>query len=157
MNSDSDLLDIAPIFRRYADELKYICVTHSLSDTPDSRLVEEEVVVGTITATCSQHRYRNDRTYRMRLHAKMLVDTVRRKFYRRPEDPASDEGRGVMRYALQQAWRAWDYGMRNNHVFGASSFCFIALGVVATVLVDMGAVLMKIDGETDAGGGGFDI
>jgi RNA-dependent RNA polymerase len=151
-NLDDDVREVAPVFRRYADELKYICVTHSLSDSPESRLMEEEVVVGTITATCSQHRFRNDRTYRMRLHAKMLVDTIRRKFYGRVEDMASDEGREAMQYGLQKAWWAWDFAMRNRHIFGANSFALIALAVIGTVLSDMGVVMTKIEGGGNVGG-----
>lgn len=151
VNSERALMSIAPVFRRYADELKYICITHSLSDSPESRLVEEEVVVGTITAVCSQHRYRNDRTYRMRLHSKVLVDNVRRKLYRPVRDPATPEAVGEMRYGLSQAWLAWEYGMRNSHIFGARSFAIVALGVIAAVMSDMGLVMLKPEGQADAG------
>lgn len=152
-NSDRDLSAIAPIFRRYADELRYISVTHSLSDSPESRLDEEEVVVGTITAVCSQTRFRNDRSYRMRLHAKTLVDSVRKKLYQHVKDPTTPEATGVMRYGLAQAWLAWDYGMRNRHIFGANSFSIIALGSIAAALSDMGKINMKREKrETDASG-----
>ena len=155
-NEDEELASIAPIFRRYADELRYICITHSLSDSPDSRLVEEEVVVGTIMATCSQHRFRNDRTYRMRLHAKMLVDTTRRRLYRGIADADSPEG--AMRYGLKQAWLAWDYGMRNRHIFGANSFALIALAVIGTVLSEMNVVLLKVEkSDKDAADGALGI
>lgn len=127
-------------------------MTHSLSDSPDSRLIEEEVVVGTITATCSQNRFRTDRTYRMRLHAKMLADTVRKRLYRGVEDAQSPEG--AMRYGLKQAWLAWDYGMRNRGVFGANSFALIALAVMGTILSDMGVVMLKTEGSDDTTGGG---
>lgn len=157
-NSERGLLGIAPLFGRYAEELRYICVTHSLSDSPESRLVEEEVVVGTITAVCSQHRYRNDRTYRMRLHAKALVDSVRRRLYVPPrDDPMGADATGAMRYGLQQAWLAWDYGMRNRHMFGANSFAVVALGVIGAVLADLGKITLKPGKEEAAGGGGDDM
>lgn len=151
-NSERAVASIAPIFSRYADELRYICATHSLSDSPDSRLVEEEVVVGTITAVCSQHRYRNDRTYRMRLHSKVLVDSVRRKLYQPVRDPDAPNATGQMRYNLQQAWLAWDYGMRNRHIPGANSFAIVALGVIGAALADMDKVRLR-PGQEDVGSG----
>ncbi|EKM55297.1 uncharacterized protein PHACADRAFT_173398 [Phanerochaete carnosa HHB-10118-sp] len=150
-NSERDVASIAPVFGRYAEELRYICVTHSLSDSPESRLVEEEVVVGTITAVCSQHRYRNDRTYRMRLHSKVLVDSVRRRLYQPVRDQLAPEAVGQMRYNLQQGWLAWDYGMRNRHIPGANSFAIIALGVIGAALTDMGRILLKPGLEDMAG------
>jgi RNA-dependent RNA polymerase len=56
--------------------MRYICVTHTLVDQPEVRL-KEEVVLGTILANCVPSRWRNDRTYRMRLHTEGLVDDIR--------------------------------------------------------------------------------
>ncbi|GJE87096.1 RdRP-domain-containing protein [Phanerochaete sordida] len=142
-NAERELAGVAGVFARYAEELRYICVTHALSDSPESRLVEAEVVVGTISAVCTQHRYRNDRTHRMRLHARVLVDGVRRRLYARVGDPADPAAQGQMRYNLKQGWLAWDYGMRNRHMFGASSFAVVALGVIGAALADMGQITLK--------------
>ena len=81
----------------------------------------------------------------MRLHTKMLVDSIRKKLYQHVKDPHTPEASGVMRYGLAQAWLAWDYGMRNRHIFGANSFAIIALGSIAAALADMGQIDMKVD------------
>ncbi|CCM00004.1 uncharacterized protein FIBRA_02029 [Fibroporia radiculosa] len=72
-NQDEHVAEMTKLFQRYTDELRYICITHALSDASDVRLVEEEVVVGTILAKCTQTRWRTDRTYRMRLHSATLA------------------------------------------------------------------------------------
>ena len=76
-NDDRNVADMRSLFLRYERELRYICVTHALSDAPDIRLQEEEVAIGTILANCSQHRWRTDRMHRMRLHASELVREMR--------------------------------------------------------------------------------
>ncbi|THG97697.1 hypothetical protein EW026_g4356 [Hermanssonia centrifuga] len=142
-NKDADVAAMAPLFRGYVEELKYICLTHSLYDSPDSRLVEEEVVIGTILANCSQNRHRTDRMYRLRLNASVLVWDIRRRIYERTETPTA----GELRYGLTQAWLAWDFGKRNKGIFGANSFTFIALAVIADILDTMGAVDVKRAGK----------
>ena len=143
-NSDQHVSEMEPLFRRYVDELRYICLTHALSDSPDDRLSEEEVVIGAILANCSQHRYRQDRMYRMRLNSRVLADDIARKLYMRVNEPVI----GALRYGLGQAWLAWDFGTRNRGVFGASSFSLIALKVIMNILEDMGEITLK------GGGGG---
>ena len=140
-NSDRDVGEAAPLFRRYADELTYICLAHSLSDSPDSRLLEEEVVVGSILAHCSEARFRNDRMYRMRLHSSVLVSNTRSKMFQWRENPTD----GDLRYGLVQAWRAWDFGMRNRTTFGANSFAIVALGVIMDILQLAGCIVVKRD------------
>ncbi|KAI0703549.1 RdRP-domain-containing protein [Cytidiella melzeri] len=138
-HSDSDVSETKPLFARYVDELKYICLVHALSDSPDSRLVEEEIVIGTILAHCSEGRFRKDRMFRMRLHATVLVDNIRKKLWEWKEEPSE----GELRYGLVQAWRAWDFGMRNRGMFGASSFAIIALGVICNLLQTAGCIEVK--------------
>ena len=75
---DDYSLEPQKLFQRYTDELRYICATHTLSDAPDVRLLEAEVVIGTILAKCTQKRWRSDRIYRMRLHASKLVEDIQR-------------------------------------------------------------------------------
>jgi RNA-dependent RNA polymerase len=45
---------LVDLFQYYLDELRYICVTHTLSNTAGTSLLEEEVVIGTILAESSQ-------------------------------------------------------------------------------------------------------
>ncbi|KAF8809112.1 hypothetical protein BYT27DRAFT_7254985 [Phlegmacium glaucopus] len=110
------------LFRRYVDELRYICATHTLSDVPGVRLLEAEVVIGTILAKCSQKRWRTNRIYRIRLHASALVQEVRRNLIESMESTVSELIAG-----LQLAWSAWDLSLRRRNEFAANSFGLIAL------------------------------
>ncbi|CDO73610.1 hypothetical protein BN946_scf185014.g80 [Trametes cinnabarina] len=139
-NEDRNVADMTSLFLRYEQELRYICVTHALSDAPDIRLREEEVVVGTILAVCSQQRWRRDRMQRMRLQSSELVRDVRRGLYQ-PADVLNPE-QGELLYGLSQAWLAWDFGMRNKTVFGARSFSLVALGVVFDTLTKLGGLVI---------------
>lgn len=122
------LYEIAKMFGRYVDELRYICSTHTVSNTPGVRLLEAEVVAGTILAKCSQKRWRKDRMYRMRLHASTLARDVQREL---AEDLAADQATQDQLIAgLRSAWHAWSYSLRRGNEFGANSFGLIALGVV---------------------------
>lgn len=51
---DSAILDnhSSELFQRYADELRYICVIHTLSYAPIFGLLEAEVVIVTILVKC---------------------------------------------------------------------------------------------------------
>ena len=150
---NTDHADVEPLFRRYVDELRYICLTHSLYD--DTRLEEEEVVIGSILANCSQHRFRTDRMYRMRLHAGTLVKDVQKELYRRYGEEMPPEPQ--IRFGLSQAWAAWDFATRNRGHFGANSFALIALLAIADALEDLGEINMleplqptPVDGEEEA-------
>jgi len=124
--------EISMMFRRYVDELHYICATHTISNTPGVRLSEAEVVAGTILAKCSQKRWRKDRIYRMRLHASTLAREVQRELV---EDVGNEEQLIV---GLGKAWGAWAHSQSENHVFGACSFGLIALGAIFDCLDRLG-------------------
>ncbi len=138
LNHDGNVADMRIVFLRYEQELRYICVTHALSDAPDIRLQEEEVAIGTILANCSQNRWRTDRMHRMRMHASELVRETKHKLFR-PADILNPE-QGELLYGLSQAWLAWDFSMRNKTVFGARSFSLVALGVVLDTLSKLGGL-----------------
>lgn len=138
MNDDRNVADMRALFLRYERELRYICVTHALSDAPDIRLQEEEVAIGTILANCSQHRWRTDRMHRMRMHASELARDTRFRLFQ-PSDLLNPE-QGELLYGVSQAWLAWDFGMRNSHVFGARTFSLIALQVVLDTLYRLGGI-----------------
>lgn len=121
-----DFSDTERTYHTYCDELRYICATHTLSNTPGVRLLEAEVVAGTILAKCSQKRLRKDRIHQMRLHAGTLVRDVQRDFLETFDDAGHDE----MLAGLQRAWRAWYFSQTKGNEFGASSFGLIALGVI---------------------------
>ncbi len=129
--------EIKSAFDTYADELRYICVTHTLSNLPGVRLKEEEIVVGSILAQCSQRRWRRERIYRMRLHASDLVRNVKAKLFPQMEDGVSTE---VVRTVLAKAWQAWRFTMDSlasphmQTTVGLNSFGLIALNVIFDAL-----------------------
>lgn len=54
---DDDLVgEIWELFQQYASQMQSICADHTLSKARNAMLTEEEVVVGTIVAKCSQPR-----------------------------------------------------------------------------------------------------
>ena len=126
VQSDGNSPEIQKLLQLYVDELAYICLTHTLSSSSDVRLKEEEVVVGTILAKCSQRRWRSDRMYRMGTHSQVLVHEIKRGLMKDVEAPSSDE----LKAGLLKAWEAWNFSLRNRGKFGFNSFGLIALGVI---------------------------
>lgn len=138
------LKDVAPaeanvikaMFQRYTDELRYICVTHTLSNYPGVRLSEEEIVVGTILAQCTQQRWRRERIYRMRLHASTIVQEIKKEIFFKTKDTTNED----IQRGLEMAWQAWQFSTkglasaRGDEGFGLSSFGLIALNVIFDTL-----------------------
>ncbi|KAG5722151.1 putative RNA-dependent RNA polymerase 1 [Termitomyces sp. T112] len=151
LNPSLRLESLPEMFKRYVDELNYICATHVLSNTPGSRLTEAEVVAGTILAKCSQKRWRKDRIYRMRLHASALVRDVQRQL---AEDLRSANHQQLVD-GLSAAWAAWEYSHRQAHAFGAGSFGLIALGVIFDCLDRLGGIQV-LDRDAYAGADNFE-
>ncbi|RXW18615.1 hypothetical protein EST38_g7238 [Candolleomyces aberdarensis] len=127
--------DIEPIFSRYLSELDYICVTHTLSNTPGAKLIEAEVVAGTIMAKCSQKRMRKDRIYRMRTHCEALVKDIQKEL-RGKEGSVDDTLEG-----LKRAWRAWEFSLKFSDRHGFNSFGLIALGAIFDGLDELGVTM----------------
>ncbi|KAI5116848.1 hypothetical protein M0805_006803, partial [Coniferiporia weirii] len=135
--AETTLESVQKLFRRYAAELRYICTTHTLTDY-SARLSETEVVIGTILAQCSQHRWRKDRIFRMRLHTTNLVKEIKEEIV-----PKRLHEMSILetKTALEFAWTAWKLitekistpeAAKND--FGLNSFSLIALGVVIDCL-----------------------
>ena len=122
------------LFLDYIDELNYICVTHTLTNQPGVRLLEEEVVIGTILAKCSQKRWRSDRSYRMQLHTSVLVQKIHGELLKNPENATTDE----LRQGLALAWKAWNISVRHKPDFGSGSYGLIALDVIFNCLERLG-------------------
>lgn len=123
---DGNSPEIKRLFQIYVDELSYICLTHTLTSASDVRLHEEEVVVGTILAKCSQRRLRKDRMYRVHTHSQVIVHEIQRELIEDLEDASEDQ----VRAGLVKAWAAWDFSLRQLPTFGANSFGLIALGII---------------------------
>lgn len=118
---DGKSADILQLFHNYKDELQFISLAHTITSIPGDRLQEEEIVVGTILANCSEKRHRNERTFRMQVHISSVVQDIQRALLPDPQNPTIKN--------LQTSWSAWDFGLRNVG-FGTNSFCLIALAVI---------------------------
>lgn len=136
---DYESYDIPALFSRYSLELKYICVTHTLSHDTDSRLREEEVIVGTILAKCNESRWRHDRIEQMRIAIDQLVSTVlynlrdgtghvgftqKSSILKRPDLIP------MLAQRLLRAWMAWKYARTHTKLYGNRSFSLLALQVL---------------------------
>ncbi|KAF6763917.1 RNA dependent RNA polymerase-domain-containing protein [Ephemerocybe angulata] len=131
-----DFAEVEKIFHRYVAELDYICVTHTLSNTPGVRLLEAEVVAGTILAKCSQKRMRQDRIYRVRTHSQALVEDAKKDLAGKNPDTIE-----LYLVGLKKAWKAWEFTQKFSEKHGANSFGFIALGVIFDCLGKLGVQL----------------
>lgn len=117
---------------RYASEMRYICVTHSPVGSPDVRLTEEEVVLGTILAKSTQPRWRADLAYRMTMHTETLLRDLRGQIV---DASVADEGLGD---GLRDAWAMWGWAQFHREKPFIESFSLIALGLVFDFLQRLG-------------------
>ncbi|KAH7883307.1 RNA dependent RNA polymerase-domain-containing protein [Phlebopus sp. FC_14] len=137
--SDTEWLD--SVFSSYHDELVYMSTTYTLAGVAGARLLEEELVVGTILAKCSQKRYRKDRVYAMKENVGFLVQDTRRELVGTMEEASEEE----LRTNLASGWAAWEYSTLKTYgsekpPFGICSFGLIALGVVLECLERLGSL-----------------
>ena len=125
----------------YVRKMRYICVMHTLVDTPDIRL-KEEVVLGTILANCVQRRLqprrRTDRIYRMKLHAGGLVNDIREQIVQSEseETPMEDQ----LRAGLLCTWDVWAWVQHHRDREFIESFSVIALGFMFDYLGRLGGL-----------------
>ncbi|KAK7470080.1 hypothetical protein VKT23_001521 [Stygiomarasmius scandens] len=135
---DSNDFDADQLFGQYADELRFICATHTLSNIPGTSLLEEEAVLGTILSESSDKRLRKDRTYRMRSHVGELVKDIKQQL---EGDVREVKDQDTFLLALKRSWLCWEYSRRKRTQgqidFGANSFGLIALGSVLYCLDEM--------------------
>jgi RNA-dependent RNA polymerase len=126
----------------FAYEMRYICITHALVDAPDVRLTEEEVVLGTILANCTQPRWRSDRTYRMKLHAEGLLHDIRTWVIPvkiSEEGQRTDSGEDY-RAGLLTAWAIWGWAQHHRDKEFVESFSLVMLGIVLDCLKHLGGL-----------------
>ncbi|KAI9428733.1 RdRP-domain-containing protein [Lactarius indigo] len=136
----ADVLEPEELYACYVREMRYICVTHTLVDAPGVRLKEEEVVLGTITATTTQPRWRSDRAYRMRLHSGALVRDIRSQIiHKAKKDTMTEE---ELHAGLSIAWEVWCWAQhqRDKDKEFIESFSLIVLGVVLDCLKRLGGL-----------------
>jgi RNA-dependent RNA polymerase len=137
--SDADNGHAEQLHAHYVREMRFICMTHTLVDAPDVRLTEEEVVLGTILANCTQARWRQDRSYRMKLHAEELVNDIRTQIVpQREESPTEERLQEQLRIGLRRAWAAWCWAQNHQDEDYIESFALLALGIVFDCLKRLG-------------------
>jgi RNA-dependent RNA polymerase len=137
--SSADDIQVEQLHAHYVREMRYICVTHSLADSPDVCLTEEEVVLGTILANCAQPRWRTDRSCRMNLHAERLVDDIYTQIVQGEEVPrtGTDE---QLRTSLVHAWAAWCWTQHHREREYVESFALLVLRIVFDCLKRLGGL-----------------
>lgn len=121
------------LFNKHVGELRCVAATHTISNTPGATLIEEELVVGTILAKCSQNRWRSSRIQRMLYHTVAHVHTVKGEIF----PSRSDLERQDYVEGIQRAWSAWTLSQERGAEFGAASFGLIALGVIFDLMERM--------------------
>lgn len=119
----SNLSDVAGLFKRFSTELTGIAANYSLSHK-NIMLSEEEVIIGTITQKTSQPRTRKEYMTKVREMTDTLVKGVRMEL-------EGDEDRTLEDY-LKYAWLAWELSFveAKKEKFGAKSFGWLALGAI---------------------------
>ncbi|THH20225.1 hypothetical protein EW146_g1088 [Bondarzewia mesenterica] len=110
------------LFHKYAMDLQSICAANAISPHRLATLTEEEAVVGTIVAKCSQKRKRKDNMAQLREQTNTLVKTVRDMLGGEDDEPYEEW--------LHSAWAAWKVSRLQSETFGSKSFGWIALGEI---------------------------
>ena len=124
------------LYTRYASEMRFVCVTHGVSSSPDAHLSEEEVVLGTILEKCGQPRWRADRADRMRTHAETLASDLRAQIVAVYSPLTAEELRG----GLRDAWAVWGWAQHHREKPFIQSFSLVALGLVLELFGQFGAL-----------------
>lgn len=109
------------LFDKYTEELKTICITHTISHRRDAMLTEEEAAVGTIVAKTSQPRYRRDTISKLRDQTSLQVKGVRNELV------SEEDG---FETKLSKAWALWRVTQEEKDVMGARTLGLIVLGVI---------------------------
>ncbi len=117
-NSESVKLAIESL-DRYSIELQGICACNSIQRHKAATLSEEEAVIGSIVAKCSQRRMRKDAISQLREQTSFLVKYVR--------DELSGDDDSSQHDWLATAWTAWKVSRNLKDRFGAHSYGWIAL------------------------------
>lgn len=129
-NVDEDVISrLWELFEYYSSRLRTICADHTLSDSRSAMLTEEEAVIGTIVAKCSQPRKRKDLMSQLREQTATLVASVRDEIAGEIDTPSEK--------SLERAWIAYNIALMEDDYFGARSFAWIALGEIFDAIKDI--------------------
>ncbi|KAH9989051.1 RNA dependent RNA polymerase-domain-containing protein [Russula compacta] len=118
---EAENIQAKELHARFVREMRYICMSHALLDSPDVHLTEEEA----------------DRTYRMKLHVETLVRDIRARIAPADEGQRTDKD---FRGGLQNAWATWGWAQHHRDKEYIESFSLIALGVILDCLGKLGAL-----------------
>ncbi|KAI0793415.1 RdRP-domain-containing protein [Abortiporus biennis] len=121
-DDDDDIVEIWELIENYAAQLLTICADHTLSTHRSAMLTEEEAVIGSIVAKCSQPRKRKDTMSRLREQTNELVQGVAHQL-------AGEDGT-LPEKSLERAWVAFRLACIEKQFFGSKSFAWIALGEI---------------------------
>jgi len=118
------------LFHQFSYEVKYQCVTHKLSQNPNGRLREEEVILGTIlgkTTAAAESRKRRLLVDRLGKQSRNVTHFVKTAIAGGFSDPA---------IRLDRAWKALDvaYEFVDHKKFGAKGFALVCLSSVLDAL-----------------------
>lgn len=115
-------LAISDLFGHFTSELEHICYAHTMSFRSNSRLREEEVLMGTIIAKTTQPRMRRDNIASMRDESTALTKRILKELEGDENSPVYDW--------VNRSWTAWRISVKRGDTFGAKSFGFIALRAI---------------------------
>ncbi|KAI5122595.1 hypothetical protein M0805_004810 [Coniferiporia weirii] len=114
------------VFRKYSEQLLYICYSHTMNQSRHSKLSEAEAFIGTIKARTALPKKRRELISRLREQTAQLVADIRHEL--------GDGDNFTGRERLSLAWTAWQLSltmMENDRVkFGSRSFFWVALGLL---------------------------
>ncbi|KAG8806111.1 hypothetical protein FRC17_005171 [Serendipita sp. 399] len=135
-DSPDILEEMLAIFETYVRELEIICSARSV--VPSRPLLEEEIVAGSIVASCSQYRRADSRIQKLRKAniaamrresidlCIMIKDAIRGVHL--DEDEQSEKN------TLRRAWNAWKVSVACEDSFGGKSFGLLACNIIFAVL-----------------------
>ncbi|KAH9946766.1 RNA dependent RNA polymerase-domain-containing protein [Amylocystis lapponica] len=119
---DDAIARVWELYQSYVSQLRAICADHTLSRARSAMLTEEEAVVGTIVAKCSQPRKRKDLMSQLREQTTLLVKGIQAEI--------SGDDETAVEQSLEQAWIAYRLALIEGDSFGARSFAWVALGEI---------------------------
>ena len=122
-------IDFIPdLFQQFQSELEDMARSNAL--TRKGKLIEEELLLGTILARTSQPRQRKNLMARMRESSAHLVERIR-------DELEGGKDRLPPNIYLDRSWAAWLLSVDEKDTFGARSFGFIALSCVLEAINEL--------------------
>lgn len=140
-HSITQIREIWAVFQDFAYELRTICVSHTLSTARTAMLTEEEALVGTIVAKCTDQKKRKEQIAKLREQTTNLFDRTARLTVG-PDPTEEEDFEAHTKLALRRAWVAYGISLifRRSHFFGAHSFGMLALSEIFDCIKKLEAI-----------------